>query len=135
MRLTEWRMNERHKEGHNGVYWSKLKLATSGISSTTSYLVVPILCKKDAPESPCALGRGWTFLSHASLRMGSPGAWQTWSGNHVATQSCGHPIMWLTFNPPPIQCHPFHGPLHPMLRFVGIAVGKDTLEPRDTWAG
>ena len=37
-------MNERHKEQHNGVHCSKPKLATSGISSTTSYLVVPILC-------------------------------------------------------------------------------------------
>ena len=76
-------MNERHKEGHNGVHCSKPKLATSGISGTTSYLVVPILCKKDAPETPCALGRGWTFQLHASLHMGSPGACRP-----------GQAIMW-----------------------------------------
>ena len=67
----------------------KLKLATSEIISPTSYLVVPILCKKDAPETPCALGRGWTFQWHAPLRMGSPGACRP-----------GQAIMWLTLNLP-----------------------------------
>ena len=71
-------MNERHKEGHNGVHCSKLKLATSGISGTTSYLVVPILCKTDTPETPVP----WGGVGPSS-GMGSPGAWQTWPPNHV----------------------------------------------------
>ena len=111
------------------VHCSKLKLATFEISSTTNYLVVPILCKKDAPETPCALGRGGTFQWHASLGMAHQ------EHADLVRQSCGHPIMWLTFKPPPTQCHPFQDPLHPMLRPVGTAVGKDTFEPRDTWAG
>ena len=94
-------MNERHKERHNGVHCSKLKLATSEISSTTSYLVVPILCKKDAPETPCALGRGWTFQWHASLGMAHQ------EHADLVRQTCVHPIMWLTLNLPLHNATPF----------------------------